>query len=185
MPDFMKVVGATPAQMWEHGNRSLTELTGQPRTDLVGQDNSFEATTGARVSKIDNVDTVISTRALETGGRLDSVPAFLAPDESSVLVDSTERTLFEITDVKLGEVEAWIDLSPMQEGDTIVVRYSRKMKVAGSYIKYAEETYSGIQSLAALCIISKKTYRDLKVTAQQTLGVYRTIDVQVLRTRTV
>ena len=185
MPDFMKAAGATPSQVWEHGNRSLTELTGKPRTDLVGQDNSLEATTGTRVAKIDNVDTVISTRSLETGGRLDSIPAFLVPDESSVLVDGTEKTLFEITDVKPGEFEAWIDLSPMQDGDTIVVRYFRKMKAAGNYVKYAEETYSGAQSLAALCIISKKIYRDIKVTAQQTLGSYKTLDCQVIMTRTV
>jgi len=181
MPNYPKE--ATPAEVWNQPGRTLTALTGQPRTDLVGQDNNLEASTGARISKIDNADAAVSTRALEAGGRLDSIPAFLAPDESSILMDGTEKTLVEITDVKAGEVEAWVDLTPMAGGDTIVIRYSRKLKAAGAYSKYAEETYTGAQSIPALCVLSKKIYRDTKVTAQQTGGVNRTLDVQVIRTR--
>lgn len=168
MPDFPKSGGgSTPTEIWNHSSRKLTELTGQPRIDLMGEDEDLESGSGARKQAIDNT------------------PAFLTPVESSVTMDGSEKTLFEITDVKPGEVEAWIDLTPMGIGDTIIVRYRRKVKAGGSYIKYAEETYSGIQELSALCIFSKKIYRDLKITAQQTMGLPKIIDVQVIRTRTV
>ncbi len=181
MPDFPKK--ATPSEVWTYAARKLTGIDGQARTDIVGQDNSLEATTGTRVSKMDNLNATVSSRAVESGGRLDSIPAFVAATESSVVMDGTEKTLFEITDVKAGEVEAWVDLTTMQAGDTIVVRYSRKMKSGGTYAKYAEETYSDTQTMPALCLINKKIYRDTKVTAQQTAGTNRTLDVQVVRTR--
>jgi hypothetical protein len=181
-PDYPKQ--ATPAQVWNEASRTLTGITGQPRSDLLGEDATFEAGVATRKAKIDNVDATVSTRAKESGGRLDGVPAFVAATESSVLMDGTEKTLIEITDIKSSEIEAWADLTPMAAGDTIVVRYSRKMKAAGSYAKYAEETYSGAQAIPALCIINKKVYRDIKITAQQTaIGVYRTIDVQVIRAK--
>ncbi len=180
-PDFPKK--ATPDEVWNYATRKLSGIDGQARTDLVGQDATLEATTGTRIAKIDNLNATVSSRAAETGGRLDSIPAFVAPTESSVVMDGTEKTLFELTDIKSSEVEAWVDLTPMAGGDTIVIRYSRKLKAAGSYAKYAEETYSGIQSMPALCLLAKKVYRDTKVTAQQTAGTNRTLDVQVVRTR--
>lgn len=209
MPDFPKK--ATPDEVWAYAARTITHLTGDARVDLIGQDNSLEATTGTRVAKIDNVDASVASRAaptdilagedkidgslidaaisdtaVETGGRLDNVPAYLTPVESSVLMDGTIKTLVEITDVKAGQIEAWVDLTPMDAGDTIVIRYSRKMKSAGDYVKYAEETYSGAQTIPALCILNKMIYRSVLITAQQTaLGVYRTLDIQTIRTMTV
>lgn len=182
MPNYPKE--STPAEVWANPARTITALTGTPRTDLIGQDNSLEATTGTRIAKVDNVDALVSTRALEAGGRLDSIPAFLAPTETPVLLDATDKTLVEVTDIKAGEIEAWVDLTPMVGGDTIVIRYSRKLKAAGTYAKYAEETYTGAQTIPALCIMSKKIYRDTKVTAQQTGGSYKTLDVQIIRTST-
>jgi hypothetical protein len=191
-PDFPKI--ATPAQVWAEPTRTITALTGQPRTDLLGEDNTFELGTGTRKAKIDNVDAAITSRSTLTqaqvisdatpfaGARIGTIPAFVAPTEASILMDGTEKTLIEITDVKSSEIEAWADLTPMAAGDTIIVRYSRKMKVAGAYVKYAEETYSGAQSIPALCILNKKVYRSIKITAQQTaIGVYRTIDIQIIR----
>jgi hypothetical protein len=192
MPNFPKTEGATAAEVWGYAARTMTGLTGQPRTDLMGEDADFEAGTGTRKARI---DATISSRSTLTqaqilsdatpfaGARVDDLPAFIAPTETSVVMDGTEKTLFEITDVKAGEVEAWLDLTPMQTGDTIVVRYSTKMKAGGTYAKYAEETYSGTQTIPALCILNKKVYRDTKVTAQQTAGTNRTLDVQVIRMR--
>jgi len=181
MPDYPKI--ATPSQVWSEPTRTLSALTGQPRTDILGEDTTFEAGVGARKAKIDNVDAQVSTRALEVGGRLATIPAFVAATETSVLLDATEKTLIEITDVKSSEIEAWVDLTPMGAGDTIVVRYWRKMKSGGDYVKYAEETCSGTQSIPALCILNKKVYRDIKITAQQTLGTSRTLDVQIIRVK--
>lgn len=163
MPDFPKK--ATPDEVWNYATRKLTGIDGQARIDVVGQDASLEGTTGVRIS------------------RLDKMPGFETPTESSVVMDGTEKNLFEITDVKSSDIEAWVDLTPMQAGDTIVIRYHRKVKAAGTYAKYAEETYSGAQSIPLLCIVNKKIYRDTKVTAQQTAGTNRTLDVQVVRVK--
>jgi len=155
----------TDAQVWAYGTKELTGITGTPRSDLIGQDASLEVTTGARIS------------------RIDKLPAFQAITESSIVMDGTEKTLIEITDIKSGEIEVWVDLTPMQAGDTVVVRYSKKVKAAGAYAKFAEETYSGAQTIPLLRVIKMGAYRDTKVTAQQTAGTNRTFDVQVIRTR--
>jgi hypothetical protein len=154
------------ADVWAVASRTLTELKGQPRTDLLGEDASFEAGTGARKARID---------------RLDSIPAFETPVEQSVAMDGTEKTLVEKTDSKLGLLDGYIDLTPMQAGDTIVIRQYMQVKAAGSYVKYAEETYSGAQSIPLLHITTKPAKDKIKVTAQQTAGTNRTLDVQFYR----
>ena len=249
-PDFPKT-GATTSEIWSYSTREISRLTGSARTDVVGQDNTLEASTGTRVAKIDNVDTTISTRLASSAfdtrlsdtragkidnvdttvssraapldiladstkitgsninaaistraapldiladatkitgsriSRLDSIPAFLAPTESSIAMTGSEQTLIEITDIKSSEVEAWIDLTPIAVGDTIAIKYYRKLKSGGSYVMYANETYSNVQSIPALCIMSKKVYRDVKVTAQQTTtgSSYKTLDVQAIRAK--
>ena len=184
MPDFPSTAGASASAIWSYATREITRITGSARQDVVGQDNTLEVTSGSRMVKMDNMDATVSTRAVESGGRLSTIPAFTTPTEASITMTGSEQTLIEITDVKSSEVEAWVDLTPMQSGDTIVVKYYRKMKSGGTYAIYANETYSNAQSIPALCIMSKKVYRDTKVTAQQTAtGSYRTLDVQMVRAR--
>jgi len=153
--------------LWTHATRTLTGLTGTPRSDLIGQDASLEGTTGARVSRLDNI------------------PAFETRVETSVVMDGTEKTLVEKTDDKQGLLDGYVDLTPMQAGDTIVIRQSMIVKSAGSYAKYAEETYSGAQTIPLLHIVTKTAARSIKVTAQQTAGTNRTLDVQFFRRRQV
>ncbi len=150
--------------VWAAATRTLSAFTGQPRIDVLGEDATFEAGTGAR--KV----------------RIDKIPAAVAPVETSILMNGTEQNLVEVTDVKVGTIESWVDLTPMLAGDTIVVRYYKKVKAAGAYVKYAEESYSGVQTLPLLCILKKMSYRDTKVSAQQTLGTNRTLDIQTIRT---
>lgn len=225
MPDFPRTGGgATAAEVWAYGTKELTGLTGQPRTDLVGANESIDTHgyTTVRAGKLDNLDVAVSSRGTSnltdalvwayatkeltgltgtprsdligsdatleatTGtriSRIDKLPAFQAITESSIVMTGSEVNLVEITDIKSGEIEAWADLTPMQAGDTIVVRYSKKVKAAGSYAKFAEETYSGAQTIPLLRVIKLGSYRDTKVTAQQTTGTNRTFDVQVIRTR--
>jgi hypothetical protein len=105
------------------------------------------------------------------------------PTEASILMDGTDKTLVEFTDVKVGEVEVWVDLNPMVSGDTIVVSYRRKVKSGGTYRLYAQQTYSGAQSVPLLKILDAKIYRDTKVSANQTAKAadYCTLDVQAIR----
>jgi len=205
------------ADVWDVVTRTITALTGQPRTDLMGEDASFEAGAGARKARL---DAAISSRSSHTAAdiwgvvtreltgitgtprtnllgedatfeagsgarkaRLDAIPAFETPIESSVVMDGTELTLVEKTDNKMGLLDGYVDLGPMEAGDTIVIREYMIVKAAGSYAKYAEASYSDVQSLPLLHVVTKTAARSIKVTAQQTAGVNRTLDVQFFRRR--
>jgi len=153
------------ADVWAVATRKLTGLDGQPRTDLLGEDADFEVGTGAR--KV----------------RIDDIPGFETPVEATVAMDGTELVLAEKTDDKQGLLEGYVDLTPIQAGDTIVIRQYMKVKAAGSYVKYNEETYTDAQSIPLLNISTKAAKTAIKVTAQQTAGTNRSLDVQFFRRR--
>jgi len=154
------------ADIWAVVTRQLTAITGQPRTDLMGEDASFEAGTGVRKARID---------------RLANIPAFETPVEASILMDGTEKILVEKTDNKIGLLDGYCDLTPMVGVDSIVIRQYMQVKAAGAYAKYAEETYTGAQTIPLLHVVTKTAKDKIKVTAQQTAGTNRTLDVQFYR----
>jgi len=133
--------------------------------------NSFEAGTGTRKALID---------------RLASMEAFDTPIEGSVTMDGTEKdvVLDEVSGNPQRFLEGYIDLSPMASGDTIVIRQYMKITATGAYVKYAEETYSGAQTLPLLYITTKSGRYGIKVTAQQTAGTYRSLTYQFFRRKT-
>jgi hypothetical protein len=155
MPDFPSV------------RATLSSFTGQPRIDLLGEDATYEAGTGVRKVRIDNT------------------PVFETTVETSSLMDGLEDILVEKTDNKQGLLDGYIDLTPMAGGDTIVIRQYMQVKAAGAYVKYAEETFTGAQTIPLLAIITKTSKTKIKVTAQQTAGVNRTLDSQFYRRLTV
>lgn len=154
------------ADIWTVVTRQLTAITGTPRTDLLGEDATFEAGTGARKVRID---------------RLANIPAFETPVEASIVMDGTEKILVEKTDNKVGLLDGYVDLTPMDTGDIIVIRQSMQIKAAGAYAQYAAETYTGPQTIPLLHIVTKTAKDKIKVTAQQTGGTNRTLDVQFYR----
>jgi len=160
----------TAGEVWGYATRTLTGLTGQPRIDLLGEDASFEAGTGARKSLID---------------RLANIEAFDTPIEGSVAMDGTEKVvvLDEISGNPQRFLEGYIDLTPLDSGDTIVVRQYMKISATGDYVKYAEESYSGAQSLPLLYITTKPARYGIKITIQQTAGTNRTFTYQFFRRR--
>jgi hypothetical protein len=160
------------ADVWAVTTRTLTSLAGQPRIDLMGEDSSFEAGTGTRKSLID---------------RLASMEAFDTPIEGSVVMDGTEKNvvLDEVSGNPSRFLEGYIDLSPMESGDTIVIRQYIKIAPAGNYVKHAEETYTGAQTLPLLYIATKTGRYGIKITAQQTAGTNRTLTYQFFRRKTV
>ena len=153
----------TAADIWAVATRQLTAITGTPRTDLLGEDATFEAGTGARKA------------------RIDETPAFETPIETTITMDGTEKILVEKTDAKQGLLEGYVDLTNMASGDTIVVRQYMKVKAADSYVKYAEETYTNAQTIPLLYVQTKGAKTSIKVTAQQTAGTNRSLDVQFFR----
>lgn len=161
----------TASEVWGHATRTLTGFTGQPRIDLLGEDASFEAGTGARKSLID---------------RLASMEAFDTPIEGSVVMDGSEKVVIldEVSGNPQRFLEGYIDLSPLASGDTIVIRQYIKISPTGGYIKYAEETYSDAQSLPLLYVVTKPGRYGIRITAQQTSGTYRTLSYQFFRRKT-
>lgn len=154
-----------PGAIWTEATRTITALTGTPRTDLIGEDASFEAATG-RPAKIP---------------RLDNIPAYETPVESSILMDGSEQILVSKEDNKIGLLDGYVDLSSMDTDDVIVIRQSMQVKAEGTYVKYAEETYSGPQTIPLLHIVTKTAKDKIKVTAEQTNVAYKTLDVQFYR----
>jgi len=154
-----------PGAIWLEATRTITALTGTPRTDLIGEDASFEAATG-RPAKIP---------------RLDNIPAYETPVEASIVMTGLEVVLVEKTDDKIGVLDGYVDLSTMEAGDTIVIRQFMQVKAAGAYVKYAEESYDGVQTIPLLHVVTKTAKDKIKVTAEQTGGTNRTLDVQFYR----
>jgi len=164
MPDFPKpAVAVDPSSVWTYENRTLTSFTGQPRIDLLGEDASFEDGRSARKSVLDRL--LASTE----------------PIEGTLTADGTEQTVVEETGTLEFKLDGYIDLSNLASGDTVVVREYMKVKSNGSYVKYAEETYSGSQPLPLLHIITKPARYGLKITLQQTSGTYRSFDYQFFK----
>jgi len=227
MPDFPKVSATVdPSVVWSYSTRTLTEFKGTPRADLIGADESLDTHgyTSTRASKLDNLDTTISSRAtagdvwsysarslttlagqpridlmgedasFEAGtgvrkaliDRLANIEAFDTPIEGSVTMTGAELpvVLDEITGNPQRFLEGYIDLTPMASGDTIVVRQYIKITSTGDYVKYAEESYSGAQSIPLLYVVTKPARYGIKVTAQQTAGTNRTLNYQFFRRKT-
>jgi len=168
MPDFPARGGASVGEIWGHATRALTALTGQPRTDLLGEDATFEAGTGARKARIDRIE------------------AFDAAIEGTIVADGLEQNI--ILDETAGNpsryLEGYVGLSPMQAGDTLIIRqYMSLVTGPTTYLKYAEETYLDAQTLFVLFITTKPAKYGLKLTLQQMAGVNRTYTYQLWRKR--
>jgi hypothetical protein len=161
----------TAAEVWGYTTRTLTGLTGQPRIDLLGEDADFESGTGARKQLID---------------RLAYMDAFDTPIEGSVETAPTEAyvVLDELSGNPPRFLEGYIDLSALATGDTIIVRQYIKITPTGSYVKYAEETYSGPQDLPLLYIVTKPCRYGILITVTQTEGTSRVLPFQFFRRRT-
>jgi len=149
------------ADIWSEAGRTLTGLTGQPRSDIMGEDADIESGSGSRKARID---------------RLDNVEIQDTPYEDSLVADGTEQeiVLDETGGNPLRSIEGFIDFTAMQAGDTIVIREYLKLESGGSYVKYAEETYSDAQALPACWIDTKPAKYGLRITLEQTAGTNRT-----------
>ena len=60
-------------------------------------------------------------------------------------------------------VDGYIDLSELASGESITVREYMMIKSGGSFVLYAEETYSNAQSIPLLHITTKPARYGLKV----------------------
>jgi hypothetical protein len=106
-------------------------------------------------------------------------PAKVVTFEGTVTMDGSEKTVFEF--VGTGRISGHIDLQNMTAGDVVVIRQYIKVKDGGPYKKYAEETYSGAQSLPLIHVTPKSVGVALKVTIQQTAGSYKSFDYNFVK----
>jgi len=165
-PDFPTPrvsVTVDPSTIWTYSSRTLTSFTGQPRIDLLGEDESFEAGTGGRKAV------------------LDRLLAPTSPIEGTLTADGSEQTVVEATGTLEFKLDGYIDLSNMASGDTVVIREYIKIAPDGAYVKYAEETYSDAQSLPLLHIVTKPARYGLKITLRQTAGTNRDYPYQFFK----
>jgi len=147
----------TASDVWNYTTRTLTEFKGQPRIDLLGEDANFEAGTGARKTNID---------------RLASIEAHIPPVEGTATFTTTDTypktvVLIDTSTMaiagKMHQIDGYIDLSSLASGESVTVKEYMMIKSGGSYILYAQETYSDVQSLPLLHITTKPARYGLKI----------------------
>lgn len=225
MPDFPRP--ATAAEVWAYGTRELTGITGTPRTNLIGADQSLDAHgyTTVRAGRLDNLDVLVSTRSSHSAAdvwavatrtittftgtprtdlmgedasfeagvgtrktridRLANIEAFDTPIEGTLVADGTEQNvvLDEVTGNPSRFLEGYIDFNAMVAGDTVVIRQYVSVVTPVAYRQYATETYSGAQAMPMLFVVSKSGRYGIRVTLQQTAGTMRDFPYQFFRRR--
>jgi hypothetical protein len=74
---------------------------------------------------------------------------------------------------------AYVDLTNMAAADVVEIRVSMIVKVAGSYIQYFLQTYSGVQTDPIVYIPPLPSDIGYKLTLKQTAGTGRTYDWKI------
>lgn len=209
MPDFPKIGGATAAQVaaailidpatdkidGSQVDASIASRSTLTQAQIVSDATPFlGANVGAIKTKTDalpvnpaaqtNLDVAISTRAAiadYTAGRaakIDKIQDFLEEGFGTVTADGTEQTVKDYSGT--GKLHVYIDLTNMVAGNSVTIRQFIKIKAAGAYVKYAEETYTDVQTLPLLHITMKPGKYGVKVTLQQAAVVWKTYDWETL-----
>jgi hypothetical protein len=127
------------------------------------------------------LDAAISSRAsgaeytAARAAKIDKVQDFAEEATGTLSATGAEDIIKEIADT-VNKLHCFADLTNMQAGDSVTVRQYMKIKSGGSYILYAEETYSGVQTLPMLYIVTKPARYGIKITLEQTAGTNRDYD---------
>ena len=89
----------------------------------------------------------------------------------TLTADGTEQLIAEITG--LNRIMGYVNLINLQAGDTVILKQYVKLLYLGSYWKYDEHSYSDVQAEPVVYIRSKESQFGVKITLQQTSGLYR------------
>jgi len=92
--------------------------------------------------------------------------------DGTVTMTGAEDTVFEVTSERM--VEAYVDLTSMKAGDSIIVRQHMRIAPGGPYVKYGEVPFDDVQPFPLLWIVPKPGAYGVKLTIQQTAGANRT-----------
>lgn len=174
-------------KVWGTTARTITALTGQPRTDLLGENADFEAGTGTRKARIDadissrstlTQAQVISDATPFAGAKIAKIQDFLEEGTGTLTATGAEDTIRIYTGT--GKLHCYIDLTNMVAGNSVTIRQYMTIKTAGAYRLYAQETYADVQTLPLLHIVAKPGKFGVKITLQQAAVVYKTYDWETL-----
>lgn len=89
--------------------------------------------------------------------------------EGSILADGSEQTILEVT--QSGRFSGYVSLAELKTGD--IVRLRQYVEIIGVYAKYWDQQYSGVQNDPAIYITPKEVASKMRVTLEQTAGVFR------------
>ena len=120
----------------------------------------------------------VSTDLSPITSRLDKVPAMADPYEGVTTMNGSEQVMVVSENGVQHYLEGFIDLSNVVLGDTVVIRQYVKIRGNGDYIKRYEQEYSGPFDKPLATFDTRMAKYGIKVTLQQTAGVYRTIPWQ-------
>ncbi len=162
------------------------------KTDIIGASVALESAgnLAAVKTKTDALpadpasNTQVNTRASAidyTAGRaakIDKIQDFLEEGTGTLTADGTEQIVRAYTGT--GKLHVYIDLFNMAAPDTTTIRQFMMIKTAGTYRKFAEEIYSGVQALPLLHILMRPGKFGVKITLQQTAPTYKTYDWESL-----
>lgn len=110
--------------------------------------------------------------------------------EGNITTDGTEQTIVEASgsenpwhQLTPFTLNAWVDLSNMEAGDTVILRQYVRLKDGGNWIKYGEEGYSGVQLSPALFVVTKPAVYGIKVSIEQISGPSKPFEYNIIRNR--
>jgi len=158
------------AGVWSVATRALTDKAG---FGLASQ--AFPFTNPGAPVDLANVQQALSPTGTGREAKVDKIQDFIEEAIGSLLMTGVEQTIKEIL-TTVSKLHCFVDLTPMLAADTVVVRQYIKIKAAGAFAKYAEETYNNVQTLPMLYIVTKPANHGIRITIQQTAGTYRTFD---------
>lgn len=158
----------------------------EPATDKIDGskiDGSIasRAPSGEYDTPMAHLDQDVSSRAdaaeftAARAAKMDKIQDFLEEATGILTATGSVDVVKEITDI-VNKLHCFIDLSLMEAGDTIKVAQEIKIKSGGTYAKYAEEEYSGVQDKPMLYVVTKPSRHGIKITLEQTVGTNRDYD---------
>lgn len=104
------------------------------------------------------------------------IPRIRSLGTLTTLMDGSEMSILDITNNTTSMLSGYIDLSNMLVGDIVIIRmYAR---IFGVWRLYHDETYSGVQTLPLIYITPKPKSEGVRVSIQQTAGLYKMISYE-------
>ena len=99
--------------------------------------------------------------------------------EGTITADGTEQTVIEASGIM--NLEGYIDLSQMTNGDTVTLRRYVKIQKNTEYKLHGEETYVGAQAQPLIRFPAIASYYGIKITLKQTSGTYKNFPYQFFK----